>query len=689
MSSSAGAGPSKRRGQYSSRACNACRRRRCKCDGAQPVCGACGLYGRECDWSNDTDARRPVTKQLIEGLRTKIQQLEAEVERLRGDPAAVAPRNLTTEPSADPNPAAPRNASQRYWELNKLQSELGYIPDAERPPPLASHFTATVMYRYIFQIDSTLPALEQSNDARLSLVCDWSRHLPQLPDVTFSRQEHDLLLLRCFKYGTSWLLGLVPELFLHDMLYSLTAVESETLSQPRLQHYSPLLHCAIMAFATAFSDDPAIRAPATRAQFASCAKRWLDEEFKQPAMSLVRSLALLAEYHCGIGERDTGYMYMGMSFRAVHVFASKGDSEVSFNEAVVTVPESITRDWHYWSAFSYDKLMVQSLTSIDGEALNSCSRKQAIEYDKDYDIPIPFPEVSLPSSNAEMDNQSWPPEPSSTPSTVIPLAKLTTLVFHESSKLMIIAARIINVVRLKEINDLEEHVIINMHLRLDTWFNALPEKLLVWARSTAPLPHLILLHICYWSLLILLHQSQYPDEPGSGKAQDKTIPSSAARMPITDLSIKMCDRAAHKIVQLVKMYDEQHGLKFFPRNAIEAICTCGSALIREYALAPPTANKKRATAVSGVMTCVSALRAMTGTWPCAEARADDLEQRLQGRINSFVPVPQLDGPTTGGQIPDDGSDISDVFYQYMHERSQSPELGSESSFGPGRAEDEM
>ncbi|KAG9087389.1 hypothetical protein FRC07_012836, partial [Ceratobasidium sp. 392] len=270
-----------------------------------------------CDWSNDTDARRPATKQLVEGLRTKIQQLEAEVERLRGILGAAAP-NPTAESSTDPELPTPQSclssASQRYWEQNKLQFELGDIPDVERPPPQVSHFTATVMYRYIFQIDSTRPALEQSNDARLSLVCDWSRYLPPLPDVTFSRQEHDLLLLRCFKYGTSWLLGLVPELFLHDMLYSLTSVASEDLPQPRLQHYSPLLHCSIMAFATAFSDDPAIRAPATRAQFASCAKRWLDEEFKQPAMSLVRSLALLAEYHCGIGERDTGYMYMGQSF---------------------------------------------------------------------------------------------------------------------------------------------------------------------------------------------------------------------------------------------------------------------------------------------------------------------------------------------------------------------------------------
>ncbi|KAG9075214.1 hypothetical protein FRC06_010222, partial [Ceratobasidium sp. 370] len=181
------------------------------------------------------------------------------------------------------------------------------------------------MYRYIFRIDTTTPAHEQSNDIQLSLVCDWSRYLPKLPDITLTRLEHDILLHRCFKYGTSWLLGLVPELFLYDMLYSLTSEESQALPMPRLQHYSPLLHCSVLAFATAFSDDPAIRAPATRARFASWAKQWLDEEFKQPVMSLIRALALLAEYHCGVGEQDAGYMYMGMSFRAARVFISSGD----------------------------------------------------------------------------------------------------------------------------------------------------------------------------------------------------------------------------------------------------------------------------------------------------------------------------------------------------------------------------
>ncbi|KAG8791128.1 hypothetical protein FRC12_010113 [Ceratobasidium sp. 428] len=331
MSTSAAAGSSKRRGQYSSRACNGCRRRRCKCDGVQPTCGACSLYGRECDWSGETDARRPVTKQLVDSLRAKIQLLESTVEQLRAANPAIATSSVA-DPLSDaarPLPASPVHpdglgtSKQNWLDLNPpfrpalpidQQLELGDdASEAERPQPPPSHLIATVIYRYVFQTDHTIPPHKQPNDIRLSLVCDWNRYLPQLPGVQFSRQEHDILLLRCFKYGTSWLMGLVPELFLHDMLYLLTSgtVGSQPLSPSQLQHYSPMLHCSIMAFAAAFSDDPAVRAPETRGRFASCAKQWLDEEFQRPMMSLVRSLALLAEYHCGIGDTDAGYMYMG------------------------------------------------------------------------------------------------------------------------------------------------------------------------------------------------------------------------------------------------------------------------------------------------------------------------------------------------------------------------------------------
>lgn len=95
-------------------------------------------------------------------------------------------------------------------------------------------------------------------------------------------------------------------------------------------------------------------------------------------------------------------------------------------------------------------------------------------------------------------------------------------------------------------------------LQLDTWFNNLPANFLVWARSSSPLPHIIVLHIWYWSLLIYLHQPFYT-----------LAQSTSTRLPVGDLSVKMCDRASHKIVQLVGMYDVHYGLRFFPRNMIE------------------------------------------------------------------------------------------------------------------------
>ncbi|KAG9079931.1 hypothetical protein FRC06_007301, partial [Ceratobasidium sp. 370] len=311
--------------------------------------------GHECEWSGEADARRAISKQLAEGLRVKIQMLEAEIQQLRGRTSSETPSSVEPPPGSPSDYSVPAGSGHNISTLSTpLFEHVDSIWDVERLSPAPAHLPPTVVYRYIFQIDDSIPIHEQPNDVQLSLTCDWCRYFPQLPGIPFTRHEHDTLLLRSFKYGTSWLLGLVPELFLHDMLYSLTSMEVQTPARPRLQHYSPLLHCSIMAFATAFSESPVIRAPETRGRFASWAKQWLDEEFNRPMMSLVRSLVLLAEYHCGIGEQETGYMYMGMSFRAVRILISQGDNGAMANEgAIESFSESISRNWHFWSAFGH------------------------------------------------------------------------------------------------------------------------------------------------------------------------------------------------------------------------------------------------------------------------------------------------------------------------------------------------
>lgn len=628
--SSAGAGPSKRRGQYASRACNGCRRRRCKCDGAQPTCGTCGFYGRECSWSLESDARRPVTKQLVESLRVKIQLLEAEVAQLKAttDQATAIPRNPSTTPglladgsgsfdgSIPASPVQPTVGSPSGLLLPEsrsvlpLQEQPEDLFDVERPHPPSAQLINIAMYRYIFRIDTSIPSSELPKDAQISLTCEWNRHLPHLGDIQLSRFEHDALLQRCFSYGTSWCLGLIPELFLHDMLYSLTS-ESQPRTHPRMQHYSPLLHCSLMAFATALSDNPIIRAPTTRTMFAARAKQWLDDEFRRPGMALVRALALLAEYHCGIGERDTGYMYMGMSFRAARALILSSDSEPWENEGFLAFPESLNRDWHFWSAFAQDKIM-------------------ALDYERDYDIPIPRPSISLPSVDVELDKQPWLGELAQTSPHNGSPPNMTTRTFLETCKLLVISTRVIDIVHRQALTTPEERTIINTHLQLDTWFNGLPEDLLVWARSTSPLPHVIVLHVCYWWIIIRLHQPFYH------KAQE---PEQDPRMPITDLSIKMCDRAAHKIVQLINMFNEHYGIRFFPRSMLKAIFTAGMALLQESAAAPAAAVKKRSYAQDNVGTCIQALNSLSETWPCARELSNELQSQLQHQ--SQFPTPSL------------------------------------------------
>lgn len=71
-----------------------------------------------------------------------------------------------------------------------------------------------------------------------------------------------------------------------------------------------------MSFATAFSDNPKIRAKQTRSHFASCAKQFLESECERPTLTVVQALALLSDYHASFGERGLAYMFYGKQPRS-------------------------------------------------------------------------------------------------------------------------------------------------------------------------------------------------------------------------------------------------------------------------------------------------------------------------------------------------------------------------------------
>ncbi len=74
-----------------------------------------------------------------------------------------------------------------------------------------------------------------------------------------------------------------------------------------------MLHNALIALATAFSDDPRINSFKTREQYAIKAKSYLEDECEKPNICVVQALSLLGSFHSSNGDQNLGYLYFGIS----------------------------------------------------------------------------------------------------------------------------------------------------------------------------------------------------------------------------------------------------------------------------------------------------------------------------------------------------------------------------------------
>lgn len=84
----------------------------------------------------------------------------------------------------------------------------------------------------------------------------------------------------------------------------------ESAPNPPLNHYSGVLHNAILAVALAYSDNPHLRSRDVRDRFAKHAKLFLEREFQAPTLSTVQGLAILSSFHSGLSEQGTFHLVL-------------------------------------------------------------------------------------------------------------------------------------------------------------------------------------------------------------------------------------------------------------------------------------------------------------------------------------------------------------------------------------------
>jgi len=141
-------------------------------------------------------------------------------------------------------------------------------------------------------------------------------------------------------------------------------------SSPPLKtaHYSPMLHNALLAVATAFSDNPAIKDPATRRLYADKARSCLESECELPKLSAMTALSILANYHSSTNHPTLGYIYFGISARMSQALGLGIDCSPWVEAGLITEAGMLDRNWALWATFCQVRPMIyHAYSRIDVE----------------------------------------------------------------------------------------------------------------------------------------------------------------------------------------------------------------------------------------------------------------------------------------------------------------------------------
>ncbi|EJD44748.1 hypothetical protein AURDEDRAFT_125065 [Auricularia subglabra TFB-10046 SS5] len=176
---------------------------------------------------------------------------------------------------------------------------------------------------------------------------DWSRYLPQPLRESWNLAEHDAALKLYFEHVSNWQTPVIGQLFFVDMRNALgPSSDGETL------HYSPGLHCAILANAGALLPPTSMLAhPNVRTSLAVAARELIDADCERNVRLVpsILGLVVLARYYLS-SSRGLRMSYAIVS--AAGALALSGGMNSDPLSPQVPQPDTLERQWCYISLFN-------------------------------------------------------------------------------------------------------------------------------------------------------------------------------------------------------------------------------------------------------------------------------------------------------------------------------------------------
>ncbi|GLB35813.1 putative fungal specific transcription factor [Lyophyllum shimeji] len=420
------------------------------------------------------------------------------------------------------------------------------------------------------------------------------------------------------------------------------------------QEVTPLLLFSIFAITARFCEDempPPSRGTLWEAgcNYLDSARSILTKVFHEARPSTVQSLLLLGYREFGIGSMEQAWLFIGMAIRMAMDLGMNCDSSTwkMHGHDLFSPAEVQTRCQIWWSCCIGDRY---------GSVYMG---RPIVIKDEDFDTP-------LPAVDPEEDQQLWPPiSRNNLDPRYPPVPGHVTSCFRAVSSLCLIYGAIVtNMYSVRQIPCATRRAMLGeLESRLDQWFISLPEALQydTSSRRPVPPPHILFLHVRYWSAVLLLNRAFIPNWKGAEPTSRNTLEFKA---------FDLAQGAATHVSAIVTVYRETFTLKRSSPFLTSHILSAAIMHILTLTLRPSNLQ-----ASLGFQQCMAALKDMEMVWPSASRAWQLLNGVKMGSEN--VP-PQMHFPDRNKRPADAafGQEKSSDYLQREAFKATIPEISN-------------
>ncbi|QKX62118.1 uncharacterized protein TRUGW13939_09274 [Talaromyces rugulosus] len=599
--------------------CEACRKRKVKCNGASPSCSRCSARGDVCVYS------LAPTLSYTKTLETKIADLEAKLASAQGDRAGDIDK---------PSKPSPHGSSGEY---SSSAAQTPEQDDGSAPQELANEFDGlTIEYdgRVSFHGPTSLFHLlpnDTVNDAASS------RH--QALEVE-ARKER--LVNNAWRERAIEQLSGMPEPFQHlvdfhwcwiqplfNFIYRPAFTRDMKVAGP---YYSDNLLNAMLSHSIRWcmrdaKVQPLIKSFEGGARFFQAAVSGTFDTLRVgfPTIPTVQTLLLLSAQESGRGHRAQAWLYSGMAFRLVEDLGISIDSRkysrsVSFSDEDIEI-----RNRLFWSCYFWDKLICLYF-GRSPSIQNSRVSPPRVLLDDTAESEIWYPHGVTFPQGAE-----YPPMQAHSTSCFVKMCGLAEILNQ-------ILVHIYD--PLRQTSDSEfRNCIIQQEKNLSQWWDELPDFLRLVAGELPPYcppSHIVTLNCLYHTVNILLHRPIMCGRP---------LAANGSRPDMNHLV--QCMSSATSILALFDLYRRTFGDRHVVLSLAYSLYTATSIFLLEIKALKYAAGAT----VEKVKFCVFALERVKGANNVITTGLGLIYQELQKlQVDIPIPIPlNMDRPSPNTQ----------------------------------------